>query len=173
MTSEHLGVNDGCGSCELHERRRFLVRAAAFLTMGSALLPAALQAATLSRSTLIAGTRDRWGRVRYPIPAADGVSIDAENEVIIVRIAGSVIAFALACPHQRAMLRQKRGDTAFKCPKHKSEYKADGVFIRGRATRNMDRRSMQRDGDELSVDIESLIRSDENGAAWQAATIAV
>lgn len=173
MTSHHLESNDGCGSCELHDRRHFLVRAAAFLTMGHALLPAALQAATPSRGTIVAGVRDDAGRVRYPIPASDGVSIDADNEVIIVRTAGSVIAFALACPHQRAMLRQKRGDTAFQCPKHKSEYKADGVFIRGRATRHMDRRAIEREGDGISVDVDSLIRSDENGAAWQAATVAV
>lgn len=166
-------MTDHCNACGLDDRRRFLIRAAAFLVAGHALVPAVLRASTVSRHRGVTGTRDRNGRMRYPIPVVDGVLIDAENEVILVRRSGAVIAFALACPHQRAMLRQKRGDTAFQCPKHKSEYAADGVFIRGRATRNMDRRAIHREGDMVTVDVESLIRSDENGAGWQAASIAV
>jgi nitrite reductase/ring-hydroxylating ferredoxin subunit len=91
--------------------------------------------------------------------------------VIIVRTAGKVYAFALSCPHQRAMLRVKGGDTAFLCPKHKSEYRIDGAYIRGRATRNMDRLAIRKEGTELVVDIDVEIHSDENAAAWAAAMV--
>ncbi|MCC7053159.1 MAG: hypothetical protein IT355_07805, partial [Gemmatimonadaceae bacterium] len=67
--------------------------------------------------------------------------------------------------------RIKGGDTAFLCPKHKSEYRIDGEYIRGRATRSMDRRPIHRDGAELVVDVDNIIKSDEDAAGWAAAFV--
>jgi nitrite reductase/ring-hydroxylating ferredoxin subunit len=171
MTNPDESVRD-CAECVLHDRRSFVARAVAALG-AMAVLPAVLQADALPVVTMARGTAVSGEIVKYPIPAADGITIDEQNEVILVRTGARCIAFALSCPHQRAMLRQKRGDTSFQCPKHKSEYRIDGSYIRGRATRNMDRLSMQKVGGELLVDIDSLIKSDEEAAAWAAAVVTV
>ena len=161
-----------CTACDMHgDRRTFIARTMAAIAAASLLLPGVVRAEELTGFVMHHAPRGADGLARYPIPAADGATIDAENEVIIVRSAGKVWAFALSCPHQRAMLRVKGGDTAFLCPKHKSEYRIDGAFIRGRATRNMDRLAIRREGTELVVDIESEIRSDDNAAAWAAAVV--
>jgi nitrite reductase/ring-hydroxylating ferredoxin subunit len=161
-----------CASCALHDRRTFVARAMAALA-AMMVLPGVTRAEELPAVSLARGVADTREIVRYPIPAADGVTIDADNEVILVRSRGQCMAFALSCPHQRAMLRQKGGDTAFQCPKHKSEYRLDGSFIRGRATRNMDRLAIQKSGTELLVDIDSQIQSDDEPAAWAAAVVSV
>lgn len=106
---------------------------------------------------------------RYPIPAADGVSIDTKNDVIIARVGDSAYAFALACPHQNTALRWLKKDNRFQCPKHQSKYKPTGEFITGRATRNMDRLSIKLDGISLVVDTSQEIRSDSDAAKWAAA----
>lgn len=161
-----------CTACELHgDRRTFIARTMAAIAAASLLLPGIVRADELTGFVMHHAPRGADGLARYPIPAADGATIDAENEVIIVRTAGKAYAFALSCPHQRAMLRVKGGDTAFLCPKHKSEYRIDGAYIRGRATRNMDRLAIRKEGAELVVDIDAEIHSDENAAAWAAAMV--
>lgn len=122
---------------------------------------------------LAARRGDRPEEKRYPIPATDGVSIDRDNSVIIARVAGKVYAFSLACPHQNTALRWEAEDNQFRCPKHKSRYEADGTFIEGRATRNMDRLAVRRDGGTVLVDVDKLYQQDENLAQWHAAFIAV
>ena len=109
----------------------------------------------------------------YPLPAGDGVSIDKSAQVILVRYHGKVIAFNLACPHENTALRWKQGAGKFECPKHNSRYTPDGKFIDGRATRNMDRLHITRDGASVTVDLSKIIKSDENGPAWAAAAVAV
>lgn len=171
MTRKHA-PSDGCTACALHgDRRSFIAKTMSAIAAASLLLPGVVRAGDLTGFVMHRATRGVDGLTRYPIPASDGATIDAENEVIIVRSVGKVYAFALSCPHQRAMLRVKGGDTAFQCPKHKSEYRIDGAFIRGRATRNMDRLAIRRAGTELVVDIDSEIRSDDNAAAWAAAVV--
>ncbi len=162
-----------CSDCSLHDRRAFLARTLAAIATASVLLPGIVRAEAMTGYVLFRAVRQSDGTAKYPVPAVDGATIDAANEVILVRAGGKCIAFALSCPHQRAMLKIKGGDTAFRCPKHKSEYRIDGEFIRGRATRNMDRRAMRKDGMELVVDLESVIRSDEDAAGWSAAAVPV
>jgi nitrite reductase/ring-hydroxylating ferredoxin subunit len=160
-----------CTACVLHDRRTFVARAVAAL--GAMLVvPDLLRGDAVPPVTVVRGVV-HGEIVKYPIPAADAISIDEQNEVILVRTGSQCMAFALSCPHQRAMLRQKRGDTSFQCPKHKSEYRIDGSYIRGRATRNMDRLTIQKAGKELAVDIDSQIKSDEEPAAWAAAVVTV
>lgn len=171
MVSQH-DKSSACTTCELPaDRRAFIARTMAAIAAASLLLPGVVRAEALTGFVMHHAPRSADGLARYPIPAADGATIDAENEVIIVRTAGKVYAFALSCPHQRAMLRVKGGDTAFLCPKHKSEYRIDGAYIRGRATRNMDRLAIRKEGTELVVDIDVEIHSDENAAAWAAAVV--
>ena len=110
---------------------------------------------------------------RYPIPAADGVSIDQANQVILVRSDGRVMAFNLACPHENTALRWRRQDGRFQCPRHESKYAPDGTFLEGRATRNMDRLPIRRDGDQVVVDLSRMIKSDEQPDAWTADAVAI
>jgi nitrite reductase/ring-hydroxylating ferredoxin subunit len=110
----------------------------------------------------------------YPIPPSDGVSIDKASEVILVRHAGRVFAFALSCPHQNTALRWVNDDGGrFECPKHHSKYQADGVFMSGRATRSMDRLPIRREGDQVLVDVDHMIRQDQAPAEWESAFVAV
>jgi Rieske Fe-S protein len=109
----------------------------------------------------------------FPLPAADGVNIDKSSQVILVRYQGKVIAFNLACPHENTALRWKQGAAKFECPKHNSRYTPEGKFIDGRATRNMDRLHVTRDGNNLTVDLSKIIKSDEQPAEWAAAAMPV
>ena len=173
MTAPGRDAADDCNDCTLHDRRSFLTKTMAAVAVASALLPGVVRADEMVGYVITKAKRRPDGTVKYPVPAADGATIDTDNEVILVRTSGKVIAFALSCPHQRAMLKIKGGDTAFLCPKHKSEYKIDGEYIRGRATRSMDRRAIKKEGTDIVVDIESVIKSDEDAAGWAAATISV
>ena len=173
MTAHDSASADDCTDCTLHDRRSFLTKTLAAVAAASVLLPGVVRAEELVGFVMHRATRRADGTATYPIPAADGATIDADNEVILVRTGGKVMAFALSCPHQRAMLKIKGGDTAFLCPKHKSEYKIDGEYIRGRATRSMDRRAITKDGRELVVDVDSVIQSDEDAAGWTAASVSV
>ena len=173
MTVSGRDAADDCNGCTLHDRRSFLTRTLAAVAAASVLLPGIVRAEEMVGFVLHTATPRGDGTAKYPVPDADGAIIDTENEVILVRNSGRVMAFALSCPHQRAMLRIKGGDTAFLCPKHKSEYKIDGEYIRGRATRNMDRRAIRKDGAGVAVDIDSVIQSDDDAAAWAAAIVTI
>lgn len=160
-------MDDDAG-CASHGRRGFLrdglaALAAIVAVAGSA---APLEALPWTTGT---GTRRDARSVAYPLPAADGVTIDREHEVILVRWQGGVYAFNLSCPHQRTALRWQEGDAVFRCPKHKSRYKPDGTFIDGRATRHMDRFRVRREGAQVVVETDAFIKSDEDAAGWAAA----
>ncbi len=109
--------------------------------------------------------------VRYPLPAPDGVSIDTTNEVILCRHAGEVFAFALSCPHQNTALKVMPKGTGFQCPRHKSKYQPNGTFVSGRATRNMDRLQISREGANIVVDPDIAFESDSDPAKWAAAVL--
>lgn len=160
---------DGCGSCI--DRRRFLatgVGSAALVALAS-LLPAPLRGAPVRE----VAARRRGAELRYPLPPADDVQVDRDNEVILVRHAGVVAAFALSCPHQRSMLRWREGDAIFQCTKHHSEYSPVGVYQKGRATRNMDRLALRLEADEVIVDPDTRFESDQDPAGWEAAHLEV
>ena len=109
----------------------------------------------------------------YPIPAADGVTVDRAAQVILVRSAGHVFAFALSCPHQEAAVKWVPQHNQFECTKHDSHYQADGTHTSGRATRNLDRFPIRKDGNTLHIDTAHVFQSDKDGAGWAAATVAV
>jgi nitrite reductase/ring-hydroxylating ferredoxin subunit len=164
-----------CTNCALDPERRAFLRSLSTALASLALLgllPRDADAGSLRAMTALpAAPRDRRDEKRYPMPAADGVSIDKDNEVIVARAGGKVYAFALACPHQNTALRWNADDHQFQCPKHKSRYRDDGTFIEGRATRNMDRLAVRREGATLVVDVDALIQQDEHPAEWSAAFV--
>jgi Rieske Fe-S protein len=106
---------------------------------------------------------------QYPLPAADGVSIDRSAQVILVRVGHSVYAMALACPHQNAAVKWIEKDHRFQCTKHDSRYTPDGAYTSGRATRNLDRFPIRVEGNTVVVATDSVYRSDRDQAAWNAA----
>jgi len=164
-SSDNRAACDRCLS-----RRGFLGHAVALPTALAAvahlLEPASADAAPSVRP--IAPIWSDGPEHRYPIPAGDGVSIDQANQVILVRDGGRVMAFNLACPHENTALRWRKNDHRFQCPRHESKYAPDGTFIEGRATRNMDRLPIRRDGTEVVVDLSRMIKSDEQPDAWAA-----
>jgi len=109
----------------------------------------------------------------YPIPAADGVSVDRAAQVILVRANGHVFAFALSCPHQNAAVKWVPQHNQFECTKHDSHYTADGTHVSGRATRNLDRMPIKKDGNVVHVDTAHVFESDKDAAGWNAATVSV
>lgn len=180
---ENAGAADDCGGCPLHdafnapaamERRQFLRAAGlALASLGILGLDARAAGAMPDRAlTALAGGAGVRNDRRYPVPGEDGVSIDKDNSVIIARANGKIYAFSLGCPHQNTALRWDVDDHQFVCPKHKSHYRDDGTFINGRATRDMDRLPIRREGAELVVDVDTVYQQDDNPKEWSAAFIA-
>ena len=110
---------------------------------------------------------------RYPIPASDSVNIDRDAQLILARYQGHVFVFALACPHQNYSVKWVAKDHRFQCTKHDSQYQPDGVHTEGRATRNMDRYLIRRNGNFVVVDLHKWFQSDMDAAGWASAQIAV
>ena len=158
----------GCDGCPLiPERREFLRNAAVFAVAAMSLgLPLRRVSAQIFSS---AG--DGRKSLSYPVPSQDGAQIDRDNDVILVRYQNEVIAFSLGCPHQNVALRWSESEMRFQCPKHHSQYEPGGEFIKGRATRNMDRLAIKRDGSNIVVDPDTLYRNDEEAAQWNAAVV--
>jgi len=164
----------GCAGCDgATSRRSALGRmsAAALAAMvGVELWPGRAAAVPVTEG---AGAPAGPAESAYPVPAADGVTIDREAQVILVRFQQHAYAFNLACPHENTALRWKERDGRFQCPRHESQYRPDGTFISGRATRNMDRFLIKRDGDRLVVDLDRLLRSDQQPQDWGAAAVSL
>jgi Rieske Fe-S protein len=151
-------------------RRDFLQRACFSFTAAALGLNAA-DAAPLPvtfADGVLAGTDHR-----YPLPTGDGVTIDRKEQVIIVRYQNRIYAFNLSCPHENTALKWLPKDLRFQCPKHESKYQPNGTFMSGRATRNMDRLTIRRDGDSLLVDLSHIIKSDVDPSGWAAAAISL
>jgi Rieske Fe-S protein len=110
---------------------------------------------------------------RYAIPSGDGVSIDQSSAVMLTRYQDKVFALSMACPHQRAAVRWQPGQQRFQCSKHDSKYQPTGMYTSGRATRNLDRFPIRRDGDEVIVDITKVFQSDQDLSGWTNAAVAV
>jgi len=166
---------DDCSSCPIAagtSRRDFIRDAALGVAGVLASLSIARSAAALPVSMIDAIARKGAG-ITYAIPSTDGVQIDKDNEVILVRWQGNVYAFNLSCPHQRTALRWNDSAKEFQCPKHKSKYTPSGSFISGRATRGMDRFAIQRSGASVIVDADRMFEEDENESQWKAAFVKV
>jgi len=150
-------------------RRSFLKCAGAMFSLAALGIPD-LEGAALPVA-YGASASDTGSERRYPIPTADGVMIDRKNQVITVRYQQHLYAFNLACPHENTALRWKQANGKFECPKHNSRYTPEGKFIDGRATRNMDRLGVKRDGNNVVVDLSDMIKSDQKPSEWAAAAV--
>jgi len=165
------GADTDCDGCPLIPERREFLRGAAAFALAAISLGLPIRSVSAKVLSSAAGGR---AVLSYPLPAADGVDIDHDNEVILVRDKNEVFAFNLGCPHQNVALRWNDVDKRFQCPKHHSQYQPDGEFITGRATRNMDRLAIKRDAaNTIIVDPDTLYKSDEDAAQWQAAVVKV
>jgi nitrite reductase/ring-hydroxylating ferredoxin subunit len=152
------------------ESRRAFLQSSGCLALAiaaAAALPGELFAQPVS---FVDGTGSRDER-RYPIPAADGGSIDRVEQVILVRQQNLVFALNLSCPHQGAAVRWVENARRFQCTKHDSQYQPDGVYVTGRATRNMDRLPIRRDGATVVVNLDRIIQSDADPPGWAAAVV--
>lgn len=162
---------DECAGCSVNNRREFLfdaLRAGALALAAIGMSPGGADAMPLRWITAL----ESRGRMRnYPVPSADGVQIDKENEVILARVGKNVYAFLLACPHQNTALKWDAGENRFQCPKHKSRYRPDGTFIEGRATRGMDRYALKLVGSALEVDLDKVYQENTDLADWQRAVV--
>src|SRR5947199_5327758 len=161
----------GCMLGEVIERRAFL-RDATLAAIG---IFTALGAASEARGLpvrLVSALSTRGDERTYPLPNADGATIDREESVILVRWQGAVYVFSLACPHQNTALKWAPQDAQFQCPKHHSKYRPDGTFIEGRATRGMDRFSVRKDGNNVVANLDKLYQQDKD-EAWKTAFINV
>lgn len=168
-------TEEDCSACPIAgaaSRRDFIRNTAIGVAGVIASLGIARSAAAIPVSIIEAIARKGAG-ITYAIPGSDGVQIDKDNEVILVRWQGNAYAFNLSCPHQRTTLRWNDSVKEFQCPKHKSRYTPNGSFISGRATRGMDRFAIQRAGANLIVDADQLFEEDENEAQWKAAFVKV
>lgn len=127
----------------------------------------------LALPILLTSGQQNGDELRYPIPTSDSVNIDRTAQVIVVRAQGRVVVFNLSCPHQNAAVKWLPADNRFQCTKHNSKYTPDGVYIAGRATRNLDRFVLRRDGGFVVAELNHMIQSDKDPAGWAAAAITV
>jgi Rieske Fe-S protein len=109
----------------------------------------------------------------YPIPVTDGVNVDREAQVILVRYQNKVFAMALACPHENAAVRWLPKDQRFQCTRHDSKYTPQGAYMSGRATRNLDRFPIRRADTSVIVTMDRVYHSDREADAWNAAVVDV
>ena len=167
--------HNDCRGCAILDRRNFLrdaglAVASVLVALGA--VPSHAAAAPLEFVSALGGGREDKA---YPIPAKDGTQIDKENQTIITRWQNKVYVFSLACPHQNTVLRWSDKEHQFECPKHHSRFEIDGVYLKdsGRATRNMDRFAVRKDGNNIVANLDKLYQEDEDDAAWKAAFVAV
>lgn len=169
------GEPSSCDGCALVGRRAFirdagLIAASVLVALGVS--PARAVAAPVEFISAVGGADEEKS---YPLPAKDGSQIDKDNGTIVTRWQGKVYVFSLGCPHQNTALRWYDKDGAFECPKHHSRFLADGEYVKdsGRATRNMDRFAVRKDGNNVVANLDKLYQQDEDEALWTAAFVTV
>ena len=166
-------MSDCTKECHGPDRREFLKRvttALGAIMTGFAATPREVAALPFALGGPLGARGDE---LTYPLPAADGATIDRDNEVILVRWKNAVYAFNLSCPHQNTALKWLAKDLRFQCPKHKSKYQPDGTFMSGRATRNMDRFAVRKEGKSVVVNVARMYASDKQNGLWAGAQVTV
>lgn len=163
-----------CDDCALAPDRRTFLRQVT-LAVGGVLATLGLgsEAAHALVPTLASALRTRGTTRAYPIPDKDGVQIDRDNNVVLVRWMKGVYAFSLDCPHQKRTLSWEEKGQHFECPKHHSQFSPDGYYIEdsGRATRGMDRYAITRNGANVVVDLSVLRKESDDEQAWAATCV--
>ena len=164
-----------CEGCPVATGRRAFLRdaalaAAAALAAVGVVNPAAAFAEAVRE---IAPTTARLLERTYAIPAADGVSIDVANSVLLARWENRLYAFSLKCPHKGARLEWRASEARVFCPKHKARFLANGSHVSGRGSRDLDRFRMRRAASGVVVDLGQLLRQDREPEAWQSAALSL
>lgn len=164
--------NTGCAACALNNRREFVQKTLQGVAalLGLSAVNGSSAFAQYITALPASGCLDEK---KYPLPTADGVQIDADNDLIIARAAGSAFAFSIACPHQSTAVKWLDAEHIFQCPKHKSKFTPTGELISGKAERNLDRLPIKLDGTTLIVDTSREIRSDKDLEGWTAAAVRI
>lgn len=165
------GDADAPDACAMCARRDFLRSAAGAIAGAMLAIGVPRRRGLTLPITIVRALRRDGSTVTYPVPAGDSVSIDRDNQDIVVRWQNIAYAFNLACPHQNTALEWDDADRRFQCPKHHSKYQPDGTFISGRATRAMDRLGVQLQGTNLVVDLDAFYRQDKDPDQWKAAFV--
>jgi nitrite reductase/ring-hydroxylating ferredoxin subunit len=176
MSAAAVSKENCPGDCSLPASRRQFLRES-FAAVATALVAVGMPGSSALAMPLefTEGVRGTDEVVSYAIPAADGAQIDKKHEVILVRWQGAVYAFTLSCPHQNTALRWEEKDKEFACPKHHSRFRPSGDYIEdsGRATRNMDRFAITRDGANVRVDLDKMYQADTDTTEWTNAVVKV
>jgi nitrite reductase/ring-hydroxylating ferredoxin subunit len=168
-TAAHDVCGDDCG----HDagRRDFLrdglMAVAALTAIAGGAVPLHAMAREYGRGLAAFGT------VTYPVPAADGATIDRANKVILVRYHGMVHAFSLECPHRGTMVQWEPQNARFYCPKHKSTFQPEGTRIQGKAPRSLDRYKVSVADGKVVVDTAVVIDAEKDATGWAAAGVRV
>jgi Rieske Fe-S protein len=164
--------HDPCAACAAADTRRDFLKQAAILVSGALVGLAGAAPSGEALPVAAGGPLEASGaELTYPIPAEDGATVDRDNGVIVVRFQSKVFAFNLSCPHENAAVRWKAAVNRFECSRHDSKYEPNGTYTSGRATRNMDRFALKRNGNAIVVDVSKLFQSDTQKAQWEAAVL--
>ena len=154
-------------------RRIFLQRAGLAAAAALAALGVARSTAFAAAVSAIEPSQARGNVRSYDIPVADGVYVDASNDVILARWQNQMYAFSLKCPHRGATLEWRQAENRVFCPKHKARFRPDGGHDSGRESRDLDRFDIHRAGTGVAVDLARVLRADNDSAAWRAAVVSV
>lgn len=161
-----------CGNCEQIPTRRSFLRDLGLAAAGALLAAGVPERVAATMTPMRVRPLGRAGAdPTYPLPAEDGVQIDKDNMVILIRWQGTVMACSLACPHQRTILEWGADKKEFECPKHHSRFEPTGVLIEGRAKRSMDRYDIVRVENNVVVHLDKLYRADESADPWAKAIL--
>jgi nitrite reductase/ring-hydroxylating ferredoxin subunit len=163
-----------CEECPIGVDRRQFFHDAAAATLGALLTLGISRSAAAQLPVMFTSALRRSAKAAtYALPSTNGVQIDRDAEVILVRWDDTVHAFNLSCPHQHTALRWNDVEHQFQCPKHHSRYTPAGEFIAGRATRGMDRFPVKLESGNVVVDVDTMYKQDDDPAAWNAAGLRV
>lgn len=163
-----------CTACPVAVGRRQFFQDAGLATIAALLTLGVSRGAAAELPVMFTSAIERAPHaLTYAVPIGNGVQIDHDAEVILVRWDNAVYAFNLSCPHQHTALRWNDSAERFQCPKHHSQYTPAGEFINGRATRGMDRLAVRLDAGNVVVDVETMYKQDDEPDKWNAAVVRV
>lgn len=172
MTRTDSRASGDCSDCPLVVDRRRFLRDTGLAVMAT-LIAAGLRPMEAFAEAVgeISPKRKIGSRLAYAVPASNSVSVDAANDVIIARWENRAYAFSLKCPHRGATLEWKPDESRIFCPKHKARFTPDGDHFSGRETTALDRYRVSRDGGEIIVSLDALLKQNENPADWASAVV--
>ena len=164
-----------CEGCPIATSRRAFLRDAALAAVAAigAIAVVSPGAAFAEAVREIVPTTAGLLERTYTIPAADGVSIDVDNSLILARWENRLYAFSLKCPHKGARLEWRSAEQRVFCPKHKARFLANGSHASGRGSRDLDRHGMRRTASGVVVDLSRTFRQDREPEAWDRAPLAL